>query len=134
MSAGNDPILGIHATALSMWTRRNEVLASNIANADTPNYKARDIDFATTLGQASKNSLDISTTNDRHQTSIGSGFGGSADLLYRVPMQPSLDGNTVETDVEQVKFGENAMRYQASLQFLNGRVKTLKAAIAGGHQ
>ncbi|MFK8029895.1 MAG: flagellar basal body rod protein FlgB [Gammaproteobacteria bacterium] len=133
MNAGHDPILGIHATALSMWTRRNEVLASNIANADTPNFKARDLDFAAQLGEAGKQSLDVSTTNARHQTSFGGGFGGGSELLYRTPMQPSLDGNTVETDVEQAKYGENALRYQASLRFVSGRITGLKAAIAGRH-
>lgn len=140
MNAGHDPILGIHAKALSIWTQRNEVLAGNIANADTPNYKARDVDFASVLGQADKLRLTMSTTHSGHQSpdTLNAVFGeagssGDSELLYRTPMQPSLDGNTVESDVEQAKFGENALRYQVSLRFLSGRVSTLKAAIAGRH-
>ena len=134
MSTGLDPIFGLHAKALTLWTQRNEVLAANIANADTPNYKARDVDFASTLGQVKASSLDMKTTHTRHMSTMGSdGADGTGELLYRVPMQASLDGNTVETDVEQAKFGENALRYQASLRFLGGSINTLKAAIAGRH-
>ncbi len=135
MNTGADPIFGLHAKALTLWTQRNEVLAANIANADTPGYKARDVDFASTLGKAQERTIAMKTTHMSHMNSSSSGAGGgSAELLYRVPMQPSLDGNTVETDVEQAKFGENALRYQASLRFVSGSVRTMKAAIAGRHQ
>lgn len=133
MSTGLDPIFGMHAKALTLWTQRNEVLAANIANADTPNYKARDINFADTLGKAKEHSIDMKTTHSTHMKTMGGGANGVGELLYRTPMQPSLDGNTVETDVEQAKFGENALRYQASLRFLSGSVRTMKAAIAGRH-
>ncbi|NNF17072.1 MAG: flagellar basal body rod protein FlgB [Gammaproteobacteria bacterium] len=136
MSPNHDPILGIHAQALTLWGRRNEVLAANIANSDTPNYKARDIDFAATLGRTRANSLQMTTTHSAHQSvgGAGSAAGRNGELLYRIPHQPSLDGNTVEADVEQAKFGENALRYQASLMFISGRMRSLRAAIAGGHQ
>ncbi len=135
MSTGLDPIFGIHAKALTLWTQRNEVLASNIANADTPNYKARDLDFTSILDRANENSIEMKTTHTGHMSSMkGSGMDGNGELLYRVPMQASLDGNTVETDVEQAKFGENALRYQVSLRFVSGSVSTMKAAIAGRHQ
>ncbi|MEM7082013.1 MAG: flagellar basal body rod protein FlgB [Pseudomonadota bacterium] len=125
-----DPILGIHAKALSMWGRRTEVLAANIANADTPNYKARDIDFQAALGRAKQ--IDMHTTHASHQRQAR--LHDDAALMYRTPLHPSLDGNSVEADVEQAKFGENALRYQASLRFLSGRVKSLRAAISGSHQ
>ncbi len=135
MSTGLDPIFGMHAKALTLWTQRNEVLASNIANADTPNYKARDLDFASTLGQAKERSIEMRTTHTGHMNTMnGGGTDGNGELLYRIPMHASLDGNTVETDVEQAKFGENALRYQASLRFISGSVRTMKAAIAGRHQ
>jgi len=136
MSPNQDPILGIHAQALTLWGRRNEVLAANIANSDTPNYKARDIDFAATLGRTRANSLHMTTTHSAHQSvgGAGGGAGRNGELLYRIPHQPSLDGNSVEADVEQAKFGENALRYQASLMFISGRMRSLRAAIAGRHQ
>ena len=136
MTPNRDPILGIHGAALSVWTRRNEVLAANIANADTPNYKARDIDFAAALGRTQHSTLRMKTTHAAHQALQGSKGNtmSTGDLLYRVPNQPSLDGNSVEADVEQAKFGENALRYQASLMFISSRVSKLRSAITGGHQ
>ncbi len=133
MSFSHDPIFGIHAQALSVYGRRNEVLAANIANADTPNYKARDLDFASALGQAQENSVKLSTTHTGHITT-GGGNAGTGDLLYRIPFQPSLDGNSVESDVEQAKFGENALRYQVALRFVSGSVSVMRSAIAGRFQ
>jgi flagellar basal-body rod protein FlgB len=115
--------------ALKARALRNEVLSSNIANADTPNYKARDIDFGTALREAS-GGLAMQRTNALHRAAGGS-VSAPADVKYRVPTQPTLDGNTVETDVEQAAFAENALMYRASLQFINGQIRTLRYAIRG---
>ncbi|MFK8017263.1 MAG: flagellar basal body rod protein FlgB [Gammaproteobacteria bacterium] len=133
MFSANDPIFGSHGAAISLWSQRNELLASNIANADTPGYKARDIDFKSVLEGTAQTPLKLDTPNARHLTLDGA-YATEHTLLYRVPHQPSLDGNTVEADVEQAEFAKNSLRYQASLRFLNGRVSSLRAAIAGGHQ
>ena len=112
MSVG-DSLFGIHATALQLRSQRMSMLASNIANAATPNYKARDMDFAQALRKASN--------------------GESIDpaIEYRVPLQPSLDGNTVEMSTEQTAFAENALAYRSSLSFLQGRVGTMMRALKG---
>lgn len=138
MAINFDKALGIHEQALMLRARRNEVLAVNIANADTPNFKARDIDFRAALataagGQGSDGSLALERTRGGHIDPAGAGMSPlEAQLKYRTPNQPTLDGNTVESHVEQVAFAENALRYQASLQFLGGKFNTLKSAITGG--
>ncbi|MFA7096520.1 MAG: flagellar basal body rod protein FlgB [Gammaproteobacteria bacterium] len=124
-----DSALGIHAKALAVHGRRAEVLASNLANADTPNYKARDIDFKAALQQAQSGHVPLKATHAGHIQPAGTGL--SSPLLYRVPQQPSLDGNTVDTHVEQAEFARNAVNYQASLTFLGGKLKTLLSAIRG---
>ena len=120
-----------HEQALKLRALRTEILSSNIANADTPNYKARDIDFASAYRQAGDNSLRLRTTRAGHQSGT-SANGMGADVKYRVPMQPSLDGNTVEADVEQTQFAENTVRYRASLAFLSSRISGMRYAIKGG--
>ena len=115
--------------ALQARALRNEVLSSNIANADTPNYKARDVDFGTALREA-KGGLTMQRTNAMHRDTGGAVHEQPA-VKYRIPTQPTLDGNTVETDVEQAAFAENALMYRASLQFLNGQIRTLRYAIRG---
>ena len=130
MFSTNDRIFGPHAAALGLWSRRNELLASNIANADTPGYKARDIDFKSVLSGTAAAPLRMARTDAEHISARSSGA-MDYSMLYRVPHQPSLDGNTVQADVEQSEFSKNAIRYQASLRFLNGRVSTLRAAITG---
>jgi flagellar basal-body rod protein FlgB len=119
--------LGIHANALTLREKRNDLLASNIANAATPNYKARDIDFAAELQKASA-SGPMQTSNARHFVSSA---GVARDTLYRDPVNPSLDGNTVELAVEQMQFSENTLRYHASLQFLNRKISGLMSAMRG---
>ena len=116
--------------ALRFRAQRNEVLSSNIANADTPNYKARDFNFADALRNASESSMSMKKTSELHQEAWGRAR-GVREMMYRVPMQPTLDGNTVETDVEQAAFAENALQYRASLAFLDGKIRTLKFAIKG---
>ena len=125
-----DNLFGIHATALKMRANRAEVLAANIANADTPNYQARDIDFKHALGQLMSDTGDLRITDSRH-IDISNGSGLSAELMYRNPSQPSLDGNTVDIQTERSAFMENAMMYQASLRFLNGKISGLITAIRG---
>lgn len=125
-----DNLFGIHATALKLRANRAELLASNIANTDTPNYKARDIDFKQTLQLAANNSSEMRMTNSRHLDSAGMSKMG-AQIMYRNPIQPSLDGNTVDLQTERSEFMENSLMYQASLRFLNGRISGLMTAIRG---
>ena len=124
-------LFGIHTQALALWQRRAEVLSANLANADTPNYQARDIDFRAALGAAdSGGSLALAAPTSGQ---IDSASANSAQALkYRVPMQPSLDGNTVDAETEQAAFAENSVRYQASLTFINAQIRQLRTAITGG--
>jgi flagellar basal-body rod protein FlgB len=108
-----DSIFGIHATALQLRSQRMGMLASNIANAATPGYKARDLDFAKALEAA------------------GRGQSTDTAIAFRIPVQPSLDGNTVELPTEQTAFAENALAYRSSLAFLQGRISTLTRALKG---
>jgi flagellar basal-body rod protein FlgB len=130
-----DRALGFHQEALNLRHERQKVLASNIANADTPNYKARDLDFAKELSRVTQQQPGVrveqtlATTSAQHiKPAVGSGA-GKLDLLYRVPTQPSLDGNTVDMDTERAQFTDNAVRYQASLVLLNSRIQSLKSAM-----
>lgn len=128
-----DPLFGIHAQALSVQRQRMEVLASNLANADTPHYQARDIDFAKVLASTQENTgstLALAATSAQHvQGSSSTSL--TSPLSFRVPLQPSVDGNTVDEQVEQAAFADAALHYQASLSFLNGEVKGLMTAITG---
>ncbi len=134
MASKIDQAFSFQQRALGLRAYRQQVLAGNIANADTPNYKARDFDFSTALkeavaGRPDAGGLPVSKTNSGHMSPT-SGSGPVA-LLYRTPMQASVDGNTVEMDVERAQFSENAIRYEAGLRFLGGRIKTLMSAIQG---
>jgi len=128
-----DSALGIHTEALRVRARRAELLASNLANADTPGYKARDVDFRAALGQAElqmQGTQSVVRTHANHiDTAAGVQAGGEA--LYRTPSQPSLDGNTVDVQREQVEFAQNSIQYQASLRFLGDKFKALRGAIRG---
>jgi flagellar basal-body rod protein FlgB len=122
-----ESILGVHEAALLFRAKRMEVLAANLANADTPRYQARDVEFSAVLDGAARQ---LQTTNPRH---IGADALTARDSLqYRIPHQPSLDGNTVEADLELARYAENAVSYQASLLFANGKISTLRAALSGG--
>ena len=125
------PALSQHEQALRFRALRNQVLSSNIANADTPNYKARDLDFGTALKGARQDSISLAKTSDLHKQAWSTTKDG-AKVMYRVPSQPTLDGNTVSTDVEQAAFAENALQYRASLAFLDGQIRTLRFALKGG--
>jgi flagellar basal-body rod protein FlgB len=126
-----DSVFGVSEQGVLIRSKRAEVLAGNLANADTPNYKARDIDFKQALmeAQAGADSRQMKVTNSKHIQTAGAG--GTSELLYRNPLQPSVDGNTVDTQLEKAKFTENALQYQASLSFLSGKIKSLISAIRG---
>ncbi len=130
MASRIDNAFGIHAKALETFGRRAEVLAGNMANADTPGYKARDVDFKSILGGVMKNELPLAKTAGGHLATSDRGL-SNGELLYRVPLQPSADGNTVDTQTEQTQFAQNAIRYQASFTFLDGSIKSLLSAIRG---
>ena len=126
-----DRLFGVHPQALIMRSRRSSVLAANIANVDTPNYKARDIDFKEVMSrQVQPPSIRIERSNPAH-IALPSNITTTAALKYRIPQQASLDGNTVESQVEQGQFAENAVRYQASLTFLNGKTRSMLKALSG---
>ena len=119
--------------ALGLRAYRQQVLAGNIANADTPNYKARDFEFTTALnaavaGRASGGVSMVATAPGHIRAGVEPGL---ASLMYRTPAQSSVDGNTVEMDHERSQFSENAIRYEAGLTFITGRIKTMLSAIQG---
>ena len=135
MAISFERALGVHEQALLLRDQRTEVLANNMANADTPGFKARDIDFESVLAkQVNSGSLPrLSGSNPRHINSMP-GVGGDASqvtLSYRVPTQPSLDGNTVDEQLENAAFARNALDHQASFQFLNGKFTGLIKALRG---
>ncbi|MDE0879737.1 MAG: flagellar basal body rod protein FlgB [Sphingomonas bacterium] len=113
-----DSLFGIHGAALEVRSQRMGVLASNIANASTPGFKAKDIDFKTALAKLSSGTGDAGKAID-------------AATMYRVPTQTSMDGNTVELSSEQTAFAENAVQYQTTLSFLNGRIGQITRALKG---
>lgn len=134
MTSRIDEALQFHQTALNLRAGRQELLASNIANADTPNYKARDIDFASALQGALSGStakVQLAGTSPNH---LGGTAGESvmgSPVKYRNVLQPSADGNTVDMDVERAQFADNALRYEASVNFISAQVKGVLAALQG---
>jgi len=134
MTSKIDSAFQFHQTALSLRAARQELIASNIANADTPGYKAKDIDFASALQNALSGStarLALANTAPRHLAGeTGNSVMGSP-VLYRTVLQPSADGNTVDMDVERAQFADNALRYEASVNFVSGRVKDVLLALQG---
>jgi flagellar basal-body rod protein FlgB len=117
MSVENE-LFGIHGKALALRSQRMSLLASNIANASTPGYKAQDIDFDKALATATKDQGSVAGALEKA-------------MGYRVPVQPSQDGNTVEMSTEQTLFAENAVKYRTTLSFLEGRVNTITRALRG---
>ena len=125
-----DRSLAYDSKMLALRGYRQQILASNIANADTPNYKARDIDFASALSAAS-GSLAMRRTDAGHlEVGGGSGIAG-VKLMYRTSIQPSIDGNTVDADVEQAQYSENALQYMSTVQFMNGKLQSTMLALRG---
>jgi flagellar basal-body rod protein FlgB len=129
LNIGGDPIFGMHADALRLHQRRLELIASNLANADTPNYRARDLDFQSALAKAAGASPGLAQTQSGHQPAAGSA--GPDGVTYRTPTQNSLDGNSVDVQQEQAAFADSVVHYQASLMFAESRVRSLLAAISG---
>jgi len=130
-----DNYLRFNETALSLRSQRQELLASNIANADTPNYKARDIDFASALQNAlagGKNGAAMNTTDNKHMAraaATGDTLANGTPVLYRGVVQGSVDGNTVDMDVERNQFADNALRYEAGIMMINSQLKGLMTAL-----
>ncbi len=127
-----DKAFSIHEDALLLRGRRSSILASNIANGDTPNYKARDIDFNSLLraaGQKHDGGMTLVSTHRNHIAAQPAAM--TTELKYRNPLHPSLDGNTVDSHVEQGKFSENALMFQTSFTLLNGKIQGLMKALKG---
>ena len=124
---------GIYEQALQLRARRSEVLAANLANADTPGYKARDFDFKSMLRREMSAPVRLASTHQGHIQPDNT-LVPTAQMMYRIPQQPSLDGNTVEVEREQVEYSANAVSYQASLRFLEGKIKGIRTAIKGSSQ
>ena len=146
MRTSLDSYLGIHPQALTLEAKRNELLAANLANVDTPNYKARDIDFKAALSAAAGGAsppgsasyaLSLRPANASQPGAVADNASATGDssidaaLKYRVPMAPALDGNTVDEQLEQAAFIENSVRYQATFTFLNNALRGLMTAITG---
>ena len=121
--------LGVHEQALKVKSRRLEVLAQNIANADTPHYKARDIDFKAVMSETQHQSTAMKVTSSGH-FAMGQGL-DSDGMRFRTPFNTSFDGNTVEMSVEQAQYGKAAADYQATLHFLESRVSGIRKALKG---
>lgn len=123
--------LGIHANALQVRAKRAEVLANNLANSDTPGFKARDINFQAILAGESggKDSVAVARTHSGHL--VGRNGQSEAALLYRNPTQPSIDGNTVDAQIEQAIYTKNSMDYNATFEFLNSKITGVRNALRG---
>jgi flagellar basal-body rod protein FlgB len=135
MALNLDTYLGVHPDALKLQSKRMEVIADNLANSDTPGYKARDIDFRAAMANAggaggASAPVKLATTNPGHLGTDPTAE-ATASLKYRVPLAPALDGNTVDAQQEQAAFADNTVRYQATLTFLSSRFKSLMTAITG---
>jgi flagellar basal-body rod protein FlgB len=131
MTFAIDKAFAVPAAALKVQSQRLQLLSENIANADTPQYKARDVDFRAAMQQVgAPGAGGLRATDNQHLQPAGQGVGKPA-VLYRVPANPSLDGNTVELDQAQSRFAETTVHYQAALSFLGSRINGLIGAIRG---
>ncbi len=124
-----ESVLGIHEAALSFRARRMEVLAANLANADTPHYQARDLTFSAVLDERMSAARQLATTDARHIRIDP--LASRETLQYRNPHQPSLDGNTVEPDLELARYAANAVSYHATLLFASGKISQMRMALTG---
>ncbi len=130
-----DAALSFHQNALRVRGQRQELIAANIANADTPNYKARDLDFSAAMKNAmtgvSRNAFNTTKTSEQHLDGIPStsSSGAAGEPLFRPIIQGSVDGNTVDMDVERNQFADNGIRYEASLTLINAQLKEMLAAL-----
>lgn len=125
-----DEAMEFQARALNLRSYRQQLLASNVANGDTPNYKAVDFDFASALIGASQTPSPLAATAPGHFAGTSPAPAG-VQVQYRGAMQPSIDGNTVDMDVERAQFVDNAVRYEAAVRFLTDQIRTLASAIKG---
>ncbi|TAL89958.1 MAG: flagellar basal body rod protein FlgB [Rhodanobacter sp.] len=130
MIPGTTNLFGIHTRALDLWQRRAKVLANNLANVDTPGYLARDVDFRKVLAAASGHADGLKLETDA-PGQISTASQAADTLAYRVPTQPSMDGNTVDGQVEQAAFAANGVHYQATLSFITAQIRMLRTAITG---
>ena len=134
MAINFDKAFGIHQHSVGVRARRSEVLSSNIVNADTPGYKAQDVDFKSALNTAMSGSskfINLNTTHNKHKYAE-SQLGSDDSVLFRVGNQPDVgDGNAVDLEVERNLFMKNSLEYQASLDFLNSKISGLRKAIKG---
>lgn len=130
----SDSIFGIHEAAFRVRNERSQLLANNLANADTPNFKAKDIDFRKALSDAS---MDLDTSSSQMQRTHSGHIAEnglpttSSFLMYRQPTQPALDGNTVETHIEKAQFMENSLQQQATLEFIDSKISGIRSALRG---
>jgi len=131
MTISIDSALGLHADALRLRERRTEILASNLANADTPGFKARDFDFAAELARQQGVGIRLATTDASHLRDATQGIPAATELLYRTPTQSSLDGNTVDPHLEKAAFADNTVRYQTTLMLLGSKISGLMKALRG---
>jgi flagellar basal-body rod protein FlgB len=139
MSGLLDDYMRVNETAINLRAQRQELLASNIANADTPNYKARDIDFSKTMENAlARNNVQttaLTKTDPAHlsakQSTDGSSGTNDVQIMYRSPLQPNADSNTVDMDVERNQFADNAVHYEAGLTMITAQIKDMLAVITG---
>jgi len=124
-----DGVFGVHERAIKLRQSRLELLASNIANADTPNFKAKDLDFKKAMDETLRNfDVDVSRTHNTHMSATGN---TGQHTVYRTSLNPAADGNSVDMHYEQAEFGKEAMRYTATMQFLEGRVSSIRRALRG---
>ncbi len=132
MPTGFDSIFGIHEQALHVRTKRAELIANNIANADTPGYKARDINFRAVLSSQMRGEQvgHLKKTDARHVNHLMEPT-AMQGLQYRTPMQPSIDGNSVDMNIEKTEYMQNELRFEATHNFLNGRIKSIIGALKG---
>ncbi|WP_406705966.1 flagellar basal body rod protein FlgB [Sodalis sp.] len=131
-----DDMMRFQQEALNLRAQRQNIIAANIANADTPGYQARDIDFlaelskALTQGRASGETLSLTTTSSRHIAAVST-TEPATELLYRIPDQPAMDGNTVNMDRERTAFADNSLQYQTGLTLLSGQIKGMNTVLQG---
>ena len=125
-----DNEFAVHGRALNIASQRLGLLADNVANADTPGFKARDVDFAAAMKNVASDQPAMQATHNRH-ISVGKNA-RAAEVMYRVPDQPSMDGNTVDAQKETGAVAETSVRYEATLTFLNSKIRGLRLAITGG--
>lgn len=134
MTIGIDNALGIAPQAMALRAQRTTLLANNLANADTPGFKARDLDFKAILEAnmpERADGLNLKRSHASHMKFSDPASGAQGQLMYRVPLMPALDGNSVDTQMEQAEFAENSTQFLASLRILNGRLKGMMSAIKG---